>query len=95
MEIVELPAGPDQVLVVYRPQDTGNELDPAQIFGAVATDAAERANRGEWIVTMAVLPLRHAGQVFSEASGYETKAAIAVVFGRGPVGAAATGGAAA
>lgn len=95
MEIAELPAGPDQVLVLYRPRDTGNELDPTEIFGAVATDAAGRANRGEWIVTMAVLPLRHAGQAFSEASGYETKTAIAVVYGRGPVAAAMPEGAAA
>jgi hypothetical protein len=93
VEIVELPAGPDQVLVVYRSADTGNELDPTAIFGAVAADAAARASRGEWIVTIAVMPLRHAGQVFSEASGYETKDAIAVVYGRGPVGASATGGA--
>ena len=85
MDVVELAAGPDQVLVVYRPADSGNELDPLEIFGAVADDAATRATRGEWIVTMAVLPLRHAGQVFSEASGYQTKTSVAVVYGRGPI----------
>ena len=85
MEIVELPAGPDQVLAVYRPPDTGNEIDPLEVFSAVANDARDRAGRGEWIVTMTVLPLRHAGAVFSEASGYQTKTSVAVVYGRGPV----------
>ena len=89
MDTVELAAGPDQTLVVYRPPDTGNELDPLEIFSAIAADAAERASRGEWVVTMAALPLRHAGAVFSEASGYQTKASVAVVYGRGPTSAAA------
>ena len=87
IEIVELAAGPDQTIVVYRPSDLGHELDPIAIFGAVAGDAAERATRDEWIVSTAVMPLRHAGAAFSEASGYQTKTAVAVVYGR--VGAAA------
>jgi len=93
VDIMELPAGPHQVLVVYGPADTGNELDPTEIFGAVAADAAARASRGEWIVTMAVMPLRHAGQVFSEASGDGTNDAIAVVYGRGPASGSAASGA--
>jgi hypothetical protein len=42
---------------------------------------------------MAVMPLRHAGQVFSEASGDGTKDAIAVVYGRGPASGSAASGA--
>ena len=79
----EYPAGPDQVLVVYQPPDQGSELDPSVIFDWVARDAAGRAERGEWIVSMATLPLRHAGTAFGqEGSGYETKTAVAVVYGK-------------
>jgi hypothetical protein len=77
----EYPAGPDQVLVVYRPPDVGSELDPAAIFDWIARDAAIRADQGQWIVSMAVMPLRHAGAAFSEASGYQTKTAVGVVYG--------------
>jgi hypothetical protein len=87
---IELPAGPDQTIVVYRPMDLSSELEPVSIFSAIAADAEARAARGEWIVTMAVMPLRHAGTAFGqEGSGYETKAAVAVVYGRVGTGAAA------
>ena len=79
---IEFPAGPDQTIVLYRPPDLGTELEPAAIFAAIAQDAAARAALGEWIVTMAVMPLRHAGAMFPEASGYQTKTAVAVVYGR-------------
>ena len=80
---VELAAGPDQAVVVYQPPDDGAELDPIRIFSVVARDAAERAANGEWIVTMAVLPLRHSAVAFGrDGSGFATKAAVAVVYGR-------------
>ncbi|HET7029668.1 MAG TPA: hypothetical protein VFI34_04085 [Candidatus Limnocylindrales bacterium] len=82
IQMVELPAGPDQAIVVYEPLDSGQELDPRAIFGAVADDAGRRAAGGEWIVSMTVMPLRHAGAMFSEASGYQTKTAVAIVYGR-------------
>jgi hypothetical protein len=85
---IELAAGPDQTIVVYRPTDLGSEVEPISIFSAIAADAEARAARGEWIVTMAVMPLRHAGALFSEASGYQTKTAVAVVYGRVGKGAA-------
>jgi hypothetical protein len=88
IESFELAAGPDQTIVVYRPRDDGHELDPIAIFGAVAGDAARRSSAGEWIVSMAVMPLRHAGAAFSEASGYQTKTTVAVVYGRMGQGAA-------
>lgn len=88
MDVLEFGAGPDQVLVVYQPADTGGELEPLTIFSAVAADAAKRASNGDWIVTMTSMPLRHAGTAFGqEGSGYETKAVVAVVYGR--VGSAA------
>ena len=77
IESYEREAGPDQTIVVYRPRDDGRELDPVAIFGAIAEDASRRAAAGEWIVSTAVMQLRHAGAAFSEASGYQTKTAVA------------------
>ena len=91
IESYEREAGPDQTIVVYRPRDDGRELDPVAIFGAIAEDASRRAAAGEWIVSTAVMPLRHAGAAFSEASGYQTKTAVAVVYGRMGQGASSTG----
>ena len=83
MEAIELRAGPDQVLVLYRPDDLSAEIDPLTVFSAVAADADKRAANGEWIVSMTAMPLRHAGTAFGqEGSGYETKAVVAVVYGR-------------
>jgi hypothetical protein len=83
VDVVELRAGPDQVLVVYRPADLSTEIDPLEIFSAIAADAEGRAANGEWIVSMAAMPLRHAAVGFGrEGSGYETKTAVAVVYGR-------------
>ena len=95
MNIVELAAGPDQVLVVYEPADLSSEIDPLAIYSAIAADAGRRAASGEWIVTMTSMPLRHAGTAFGqEGSGYETKVALAVVYGRVGRGPEAPGGAA-
>jgi hypothetical protein len=83
IEPIELTAGPDQMIVLYQPQDMGSEISPGLIFDWVARDAGIRAERGEWIVSMTVMPLRHAGTAFGqEGSGYETKTAVAVVYGR-------------
>jgi hypothetical protein len=93
VDVVELRAGPDQVLVVYRPADLGSEIDPLAVFSAIAADAEQRAANREWIVSMAALPLRHAGTALGqEGSGYETKTAVAVVYGRiGNAGGPTTG----
>lgn len=81
--VTEYQAGPDQVIVVYQPADVGYELNPDTIFATIAQDAERRAQRGEWIVSMTVLPLRHAGTAFGNSgSGYETKTAVAVAYGR-------------
>ena len=79
----EFDAGPDQVLVVYSPPDVGSELDPVEIFAAVAADAVLRAESGLRIRSMTTMPLRHAGAMFgNDGSGYQTKAAVAVVYER-------------
>ncbi|MBI2782314.1 MAG: hypothetical protein HYX55_11040 [Chloroflexi bacterium] len=77
----EFEAGPDQTLVVYTPGDIGAELNPLEIFGEVAADAAVRAENGLRIVSMTSMALRHAGAMFgNDGSGYETKVAVAVVY---------------
>ena len=74
-------AGPNQIIVVYSPPDTGSEIDLGAIYGAVAQDAAARAASGWHIVSTAAMPTRHA-QAFlgREGSGYETKMSTVVVY---------------
>jgi len=85
IEQEEFEAGPDHVLVVYRPPDISAELDPAVIFGAIAADATARAANGQRILTMTAMPLRHAGAwIGQEGSGFETKVAVAVTYERWP-----------
>ena len=81
MQHTDFPAGPNQTLVAYLSDDTSDEIDPTQMFGEVAADAQNRAASGWSIVSIAALPTRHA-QAFlgREGSGYETKAAVAVVY---------------
>jgi hypothetical protein len=81
----EFPAGSDQVLVVYMPPDTSIELDPLAIATEIAGDATTRAADGWRIVSTADMPLRHGGTAFGlQGSGFETKAAVLVVYARVP-----------
>lgn len=78
----EFPAGEGQVLVLYRSDDTGDELDPAALLAAMASDAALRSESGWRMTSMMTMPLRHAGQkIFGvDGSGYATKAAVGVLY---------------
>jgi hypothetical protein len=77
----EFAAGPGRLLVVHRSLDSGDEIDPFVLFGEIAADAEQRAERGQSIVSMVGLPLRHAGAAFGrEGSGYETKGCVAVLY---------------
>jgi hypothetical protein len=83
MEFSEFDAGPNQVIVVYVAGDTGAELDPEALFSSVAEDAVKRAANGFHIVSTAVMPTRHSAVALGrDGSGYETKASIAVVYGK-------------
>jgi hypothetical protein len=78
----EFDAGDGQTIVLYRPIDTGQELEPELLFAEVAEDSGRRAASGQRVVSMAWTPLRHAGAMFgNDGSGYATKAAVAVVYG--------------
>ena len=79
----EFDAGNGQSIVVYTSPDTGEEIDPAALFSQIAAEATQRAVAGERIVSLAAVPVRHAGAFLGrEGSGYETKFAVAVVFAR-------------
>ena len=81
----EFDAGPDHLIVVYFPADTGAELDPFTIYAKIAADATARAANGQRLLSMSTMPLRHAGAMFgNDGSGYETKTAVAVVYERWP-----------
>jgi hypothetical protein len=81
MQRSEFQAGPNQAIVVYSPADTGNEIDPVEVYSEVAADAAEWAAKGWHIVSTAATPTRHA-QAFMgrEGSGYDTKMSVIVVY---------------
>jgi hypothetical protein len=81
VEIKEFDAGANQLIVVYQPADTGEELDSVSIFGYIAGDSETRAQSGQRIVSIAVMANRHSAVAFGrEGSGYQTKASIAVVY---------------
>lgn len=81
----EYSAGPDHVIVVYQPPDIGSETDPANLMGWIATDARTRAGSGLRMLSIATIPLRHAGTAFgNDGSGYTTKIAVTVLYERWP-----------
>ena len=83
----EFDAGGGQTIVVYVSPDTGNQVDPTELFGEVATDAADRAARGERIVSITMSPTRHAAVLLGrEGSSYVSEAAITVVYARAATG---------
>jgi hypothetical protein len=79
----DLEAGPDQVIVLYVPPDTGGELDPEMIYGRIAEDAMKRDQDGMRIVSMHTMPLRHAGVYLGRnGSGFESRVAVVTVYER-------------
>lgn len=81
MQKNEWDAGLGQVLVAYVSEDTGEEVDPVDLYEQIAKDAQQYAARGLWIASMSAVPLRHAGAFLArEGSGYETKICVTVVY---------------
>jgi hypothetical protein len=79
----DLEVGPDQVIVLYVPPDTGNEVDPVAIFGHIAADAAKRDRDGMRIASMHSMALRHGGVYLGRnGSGFETRVAVVAVYER-------------
>jgi hypothetical protein len=89
----DFPAGDGQVLVLYQPLDSGDEIDPEPLLAAVATDAAQRSAEGWSMSSIMGMPLRHAGVKLLgvEGSGYTTKAALGVLYLRTAAGGSRAG----
>lgn len=80
----ELPAGDGQLLVLYQPEDTGNEIGPLELYTFIADDAARlSAERGLRLLSMTSTALRHSAAGFGrEGSGYQTKVCVAVAYAK-------------
>lgn len=86
MDRVEYQAGEDQKLVVYVSFDSGAPIDPAQIFGEIAIDAAGMEREGWRILSTTVMPMRQTGTagniLFQSGGQYATQAAVVVAYTR-------------
>lgn len=81
MQRLEFEAGPNQVIVVYTPNDTGKPIDAAAVCGEVAADAKAWASNGWRILSTAAIPTHHTVSLQGrEGFGYETQAAIMIVY---------------
>jgi hypothetical protein len=80
----ELPAGDGQVIVLYQPEDTGNEVAPLALYTFIAEDAARlSAERGLRLLSMTSTALRHSAAEFGrDGSGYQTKVCVAVAYAK-------------
>ncbi|MGH2463934.1 MAG: hypothetical protein ACRDGI_00585 [Candidatus Limnocylindrales bacterium] len=66
---------------MYVSADTSDEVDPAALYGEIASDAAARLLKGQHIVSLAATPLRHSQSFMGrQGSGYETKISVAVIY---------------
>ncbi|HET9435530.1 MAG TPA: hypothetical protein VFO50_01630 [Candidatus Limnocylindrales bacterium] len=82
-EIVELPVGEDQRIVLYHVPDLGVEIEPDRILAMVAADAARRESDGWQIVSTSSMPTRHGGVMFGQnGSSFQTKVTVIVVYGQ-------------
>jgi hypothetical protein len=80
----ELPAGDGQLIVLYQPEDTGDEIDPVELYTFIAQDAARLSTeRGLRLLSMTSTALRHSAAEFGrQGSGYQTKACVAVAYAK-------------
>jgi hypothetical protein len=80
----ELPAGDGQLIVLYQPEDTGDEVAPLEVYTFIAEDAARlSAERGLRLLTMTSMPLRHSAvSMGREGSGYQSKVCVAVAYAK-------------
>ena len=83
-ERLELPAGDDQLIVVFVNQDSAQMLDPSGFAQALADDATARRLQGWRLVAVSSLPMRQmgtAGNVLFQSGGqYATQAGMIAVY---------------
>jgi hypothetical protein len=84
MSMQEYAAGPNQLIVVYVSEDTGEMIDVDEVWASIAADAQARAAQGWRIVSTAGVPMRQmgtAGNILLQSGGqYATQATIAIVY---------------
>jgi hypothetical protein len=80
----ELEAGDGQLIVLYQPEDTGNEVGPLELYQFIAADAASMsAERGLRLLSMTSTSLRHSAAEWGrDGSGYQTKVCVAVAYAK-------------
>jgi len=87
-ERLELPAGDDQLIVVFVNQDSAQMLDPSGFAQALADDATARRLQGWRLVAVSSLPMRQmgtAGNVLFQSGGqYATQAGMIAVYAAEP-----------
>jgi len=78
----EFDAGNGQTIVVYLSPDSGDQVNVDELFQEIAADSAQRGQR---IVSLAISPTRHSAVMFGrEGSGYVSEMAITVVYASSP-----------
>ncbi|MEP7157948.1 MAG: hypothetical protein ABI797_00840 [Chloroflexota bacterium] len=85
---LELPAGEDQLIVLYMSRDTSSMIDVGTLTNEVANDAAARSKDGWQLNSLASLPMRQMGTsgnvLFQSGGQYVTKATLIAVYTRKP-----------
>jgi len=83
IETHEIPVSPDRLIVLYLPADTGNEIEPVELYTQIGADAGRRAGSGWELASLDSLSLRHtAAYLGREGSGYESKVAVTALYAR-------------
>ena len=81
---LELPAGDDQLIVLYMSHDTSSMIDVGTLANEVAIDAAARSKDGWRLNSLASLPMRQMGTsgnvLFQSGGQYVTKATLLAVY---------------
>ena len=81
---LEIPAGDDQLIVVFVNQDTAQMVDPSAFAQALADDAKARRPNGWRLVSVSSLPMRQtgtAGNVLFQSGGqYATQEGLLAVY---------------
>lgn len=81
---LELPAGDDQLIVLYVNTDTAQSVQVATFINEIALDAAHLRSNGWRLRSVASVPMREVGTtgnvLFQSGGGYATQVALVAVF---------------
>lgn len=81
---LELPAGDDQLIVMFVNEDTGSHFDIGAFGNALAEDAAARRANGWRLMSVASMSMRQSGTagnvLFQSGGQYATQAALIATY---------------